>query len=141
MFSIFHTLDISGSGLTAERLRMDVIANNIANANTVLSTDGTPFKRKSVILAEKMGGSLGLNFQHRLKEKGVEVAAIAEDNRPGELRFDPGNPHANEQGYVVMPNINILNEMVDMISATRAYEANATAIEATKSMIKKTLEM
>ena len=141
MFSIFNSLNVSGSGLTAERLRMDVISNNIANANTTLSVDGTPFKRKSVLLAEKTSGNFGLDLNNSLNERGVEVAAIVEDNRPPVLKFDPDSPNANEDGYVVMPNVNILNEMVDMISATRAYEANATAIEATKSMIRKTLEI
>ncbi len=141
MSSIFNTLEVSGSGLTAERLRMDVIANNIANANTTLSVDGTPFKRKSVILSEKAIGDFGMDLNNSIKEKGVEVAAIVEDNSPPILRYDPGSPHANEEGYVVMPNVNVLNEMVDMITATRAYEANATAIEATKAMIKKTLEI
>jgi flagellar basal-body rod protein FlgC len=141
MLSIFNTLNISASGLTAERLRMDVTSNNIANANTTLSVDGTPFKRKSVILAEKASGNFSMDLNSSIQDKGVEVAAIVEDNRPPVLRYDPSSPNANEEGYVVMPNVNILNEMVDMISATRAYEANATAIEATKSMIKKTLEI
>jgi flagellar basal-body rod protein FlgC len=142
MESIFNVMDISASGLTAERTRMDVISNNIANANTDVSIDGGPYKRKSVILGSK---SDGIGFKDNLSENignmGVEVIDIVDDDKAPQLKYDPSNPNSNADGFVEIPNVNILNEMVDMISATRAYEANATAIEASKSMIKKTLEI
>ncbi len=141
MESIFNVMDISASGLAAERTRMDVIANNIANANTDVSIDGNPYKRKSVLLASKNSTDFKNNFNGSVENLGVEVMDIVDDNRPPQLKYDPSNPNANEDGFVETPNVNILNEMVDMISATRAYEANATAVEATKSMIKKTLEV
>lgn len=141
MNSIFNILDISASGLTAERLRMDVIANNIANANTTLSVNGEPYKKKSVVLASKTDASFSTNLNENINNMGVKVVGIVDDTAPPILKYDPSDPNADENGYVKFPNVNILNEMVDMISATRSYEANATAVESTKSMIKKTLEM
>lgn len=141
MNSIFNILDISASGLTAERIRMDVIANNIANANTTLSVNGEPYKKKSVVLASKTDSSFSTNLNENINNMGVKVIGIIDDTAPPKLKYDPSDPNADENGYVKFPNVNILNEMVDMISATRSYEANVTAVESTKSMVKKTLEM
>ncbi len=141
MNSIFNVLDISASGLTAERMRMDVIANNIANANTTLSVNGEPYKKKSVVLASKTNASFSTNLNENINNMGVKVVGIIDDTAPPKLKYDPSDPNADENGYVKFPNVNVLNEMVDMISATRSYEANATAVESTKSMVKKTLEM
>ena len=141
MDSIFNVLDISASGLTAERVRMDVIANNIANANTTLSVNGEPYKRKSVVLASRTDTSFSNDLQENIKNMGVEVIKIVDDTAPPKLKYDPSDPNADANGFIRLPNVNVLNEMVDMISATRSYEANATAIESTKSMVKSTFEI
>lgn len=141
MLSMFKVLEISATGLSAERLRMDIISNNIANANATSTVDGTPYKRKSVLLRSKDMQEFGINLNNSIKLLGVEVTGIVEDNSPPVLKFDPDNPYANEEGFIELPNVNILNEMVDMISATRSYEANITAIESTKQMITKTISL
>ncbi|MBN2072716.1 MAG: flagellar basal body rod protein FlgC [Actinobacteria bacterium] len=138
---MFKTLEISATGLSAERLRIDVISNNIANANATSSVDGTPYKRKSVLLKSREMDGFITSLDSSMKAMGVEVAGIVEDNSPPVMKYDPGNPGADEEGFVELPNVNILNEMVDMISATRAYEANITAIESTKLMITRTIDM
>lgn len=141
MLGIFS---ISASGLSAQRLRMDIIADNITNAQTIRPAHETPYRRKYPIFAAKQGN----NFADELRRStaklgvGVQVTAIFEDDfTPGELVFQPEHPFADEQGYVHMPNINTMREMVNMISASRAYEANVTALNATKSMISKALEI
>lgn len=141
MDTLFTNLEISATGLSAERLRMDVISNNIANANTVNAADGVPYKRRSVVLGTRAEDSFSSSFKNTLGQKGVEVLAILEDNSPPQLKYDPANPLADQNGMVELSNVNVLNEMVDMISASRAYEANVTAIESTKSMIKKAISM
>ncbi len=141
MSSLFKSLEISATGLSAERLRMNVIANNIANANTVSPANSEPFKRKAVILEPISDNKFSLTLQENLKIQGVKVVGIVEDNSQPTVKYDPSNPMADENGFVKMSNVNVLNEMVDMISASRAYEANVTAIDATKSMIKKTINL
>lgn len=143
--SMFRAMEISASGLTAQRLRMDVISNNIANVNTTRTEQGGPYRRKRVIFQEKRSEP---NFRELLQNtllnatgEGVRVVAIEEDNAPFRLVYDPSHPDADEDGYVRMPNVNIVTEMVDMISATRSYEANVTAINSVKSMISKALEI
>jgi flagellar basal-body rod protein FlgC len=143
--SIFRAMEISASGLTAQRLRMDVISNNIANVNTTRTEQGGPYRRKRVIFQEKRSEP---NFRELLQNtllnatgEGIRVVAIEEDNAPFRLVYDPSHPDADEDGYVRMPNVNIVTEMVDMISATRSYEANVTAINSVKSMISKALEI
>ncbi len=144
--SLMNSMNVSASGLTAQTLRMDTISENIANVNTTRTEDGTPYKRKSVLFQEK-------NEAHPFSQifdkmvgastngKGVMVTNIIEDPTEGNLVYDPQNPDANENGYVEMPNVNIVTEMVNMISASRSYEANVTALNTTKSMITKTLEI
>lgn len=142
----FGALDIGASALTAERLRMDTISQNIANANTTRTEDGTPYRRRIVVFQEQSGG---LPFSEYLSNsskemylgKGVKVAKIAEDPSPFKKVYDPGHPDADADGYVEMPNIDVVTEMVNMISATRAYEANVTSINTTKSMAMKALEI
>ena len=123
------SLQISGSGLTAERARLDAIARNIANAETTRGADGGPYKRQMVsfeaIVPDGTAESAG----------GVKVAQIVESEDEPKMVYRPGHPDANAKGYVAMPNINIVEEMVDMITATRAYEANTGAANATKSMV------
>ena len=142
---MFDAMDISASGLTAERLRMDVVAQNLANAQTTRGADGEPYRRKEVILAERQGersfGTALAGAMGDAKPAGVEVAAIAEDQTPLKQVYDPGHPDADANGYVQMPNVDTVAEMVDLISAQRAYEANVTAMSAAKQMFAKTLEL
>ncbi|SHM10385.1 flagellar basal-body rod protein FlgC [Caldanaerovirga acetigignens] len=143
--SMFRAMEISASGLTAQRLRMDVISSNIANVNTTRTEQGGPYRRKRVIFQEKRFEPYFRElFQNKLLNaagEGVRVVAIEEDYAPFRLIYDPSHPDADVNGYVRMPNVNIVTEMVDMLSATRSYEANVTAINSVKSMISKALEI
>ena len=144
--SLFHALDVSGSGLSAERLRMDVTAENLANAQTTRGADGQPYRRKEVILQEAGGGfggalSTAMGAAASSPSGGVEVAGIAEDTAPNRQVYDPGHPDANAEGYVEMPNVDSVTEMVDLISSSRSYEANVTAMQASKQMFSKTLDL
>jgi flagellar basal-body rod protein FlgC len=141
--SFFNSMNISASGLTAQRLRMDVISQNIANVNTTRTAEGTPYRRQTVIIEERndAGRFSGTAKNHAATGNGVRVTGVVQDNTPGAMRFEPSHPDADENGYVVMPNVNIVEEMVNMISASRSYEANITAMNITKTMIAKTLEI
>ena len=130
---IFNTMRISASGLSAERLRMDTITSNITNATTTRGEDGKPYVRKIAVFQENLDKELGLG--------GIKAVGIVEDKSPLKSVYDPTNIDADEDGYVTMPNVDLLNEMADMIAASRAYEANANTLEATKSMFSKTLEI
>ncbi len=145
---MFTSFDISASGLTAQRYRMDVIAQNVANANTTRTEDGTPYRRKVVVFEEK--GIRGSDtFSHVLGTvsknyagKGVKVAGSYEDySTEMNMVYDPSNPDADENGYVTYPNVNIITEMTNLIDASRAYEANATAFNASKTMAQTGLNM
>jgi flagellar basal-body rod protein FlgC len=141
--SLFGGLEISASALTAERLRMDVVAENLANAQTTRGADGNPYRRKEVVLQER-AGSFGATLSAAMNNGGgggVEVAGIAEDQTPLKQVYDPGHPDADENGYVQMPNVDTVTEMVDLIGAQRAYEANVTAMQAAKQMFTRTLEL
>lgn len=146
--SIFGSLDISASALSAERLRMDVTAENLANAQSTRTANGGPYRRKEVVLeAAGDGGFAGALASARAAGAngapagGVRVSGIVEDQSPNRLVYDPGNPDANAQGYVSMPNVNPVTEMVDLISASRSYEANVTAMQTSKQMFTKTLDI
>lgn len=130
----FSSMDISASGLYAQRVRMDAIANNIANANTTRTAEGGPYKKHEVVFKTHMSDldSSG---------SGVDVDGVIEDQTPPKMVYDPANPDADKQGMVAMPNVNIVEEMVDMMSATRAYEANVQAVNAAKSMATKALDI
>jgi len=137
-------IDTSASGMTAQRLRMDVIANNLANVSTTRTPQGGPYRRQMVIFEARV--PQGRSFQEVLAGEldsgaGVRVKEIREDNSPFKRVYDPSHPDAGEDGYVSMPNVNVVSEMIDMISATRAYEANVTCLNATKSMATKALEI
>lgn len=148
--SIFHSFNVSASGLTAQRMRMDIVSSNIANAETTRATinengEYEPYRRKIAVFGEK-----DKSFSHMLQnaitnEKkvggGVRVSQIAEDESPFKLVYQPNHPDANEEGYVQLPNVDPLKEMVDLMSATRSYEANVTSINASKSMLMKALEI
>ncbi|TCT16417.1 flagellar basal-body rod protein FlgC [Natranaerovirga pectinivora] len=142
--SFFSSLNSSASGLTAQRLRMDIISQNIANVNTTRTENGQPYKRKTVIFEEKNNNKFNdvlNNTMNQYNANGVRVSRIVEDERPFMQVYDPTHPDANEEGYVLMPNVNVVEEMTNMISANRAYEANVTALNASKGMAMKALEI
>lgn len=144
--SMFTAFDINASGLTAQRYRMDIISENVANANTTRTEDGRPYVRKVVTFEEKDGQtpfSRVMNSQmDKYTGKGVKVAGVHEDTvTPMNMVYDPSHPDADENGYVTYPNVNIITEMTNLIDATRSFEANATAFNATKSMALKGLEL
>ena len=144
--SMFGGMEISASALTAQRLRMNVTAENLANAQTTRGADGQPYRRKEVVLQSVNDGGFGAQLGAAMggsgaRAGGVEVAGIQSDQTNGKLVYDPSHPDANEQGYVTMPNVDTVTEMVDLIDAQRAYEANVTAMQASKQMFAKTLEI
>jgi len=142
---LFDAIDASASGLTAERMRMDVVSENLANAQTTRGANGQPYKRKTVLLQEAdptaTGFAAALGTAMGRRANGVEVVGIAEDPAPGRKVYDPGHPDADRNGYVTMPNVNSVTEMVDLITASRAYEANVTAMQTAKTMFAKTLDI
>jgi len=140
--SLFAAIDIAGSGLTAERVRMDVAADNLANAQSTRSAAGGPYRRKLVLLRSAEPGGFAAVLGRRMAgAAGVEVAGIVEDTTPGPVVYDPGHPDADRRGYVRMPNVNPVSELVDLITASRAYEANVTSMQTAKQMFSRTLEI
>ncbi|MDX8046932.1 flagellar basal body rod protein FlgC [Gracilibacillus sp. S3-1-1] len=150
--SIFHAMNTSGSGLTAQRLRMDTISSNIANVDTTRATvnaDGEyePYRRKMTVFSPKDTNSFSSILQKNIHNtqtsgNGVKVSRIIEDEtEPFKQVYNPNHPDANADGYVEMPNVDPLKEMVDMMSATRSYEANVTSLNASKTMLMKALEI
>lgn len=142
--SFLKSMDISASALTAQRIRMDVIAENLANINTTRTATGDPYKRRYVVMQQREDQTFA-GMLERAKAKsngsGVRVTEIREDESPFKLDYNPDHPDANEEGYVQMPNVDLVVEMVDMMAATRSYEANITATNAIKSMALKALEI
>lgn len=144
--NIHDSLKLSATGLSAERLRMDVISANIANANSTRSEKGGPYRRQVTLLAP---GEEKSSFQKILEAKdkpeanltGVRVVGIVEDPSPPKTVYDPSHPDANKDGYVSYPNVDVMKEMIELITASRAYEANVTALNSSKSMFLKTLEI
>lgn len=147
--AFLNSLDISGSGLTASRLRMDVIAENLSNAETTRTSEGGPYRRKMVVyectdsaqtfrsmLEAQVNGS-----ENSAVLQGVKVTGIVEDQTPFNVEYDPTNPDANDQGYVEKPNVDLIQETTDMMAASRAYNANLTAFDAVKNMAAKALEL
>jgi flagellar basal-body rod protein FlgC len=139
---IFTTFKISGSALKANSIRLNTISSNLANVETTSTPEGGPYKKKSVYFESKpIAFQDQLDGHLRNATQGVEVKKILEDQEPPQKVFDPSHPDANEEGYVELPNVSVLKEMVDMMSATRAYQANATTIKAAKRMALKALEI
>jgi flagellar basal-body rod protein FlgC len=143
---LFDALNISASGLTAQRLRMDVTSANLANAQTTRTPEGGAYKRQNVILQESSGsdtfaGSLAGAMGSDAAPAGVEVAAIVDDAVPTKKVYEPTNPEADGQGYVEMPNVNPVSEMTDLIDASRSYQADVTAMQTTKTVMAKTIEL
>ena len=149
--SIFSSIRSSASGLTAQRLRMDLISNNIANAETTRTPEGGAYHRQQVIFAPKivgrvpffnlLRGDLARGNVPGLETQGIQPLAIVEDRAPTRLVYDPSHPDANPDGYVEYPNVNVVAEMTDMLSATRSYEANVTVLNAAKQMAQRALEI
>ncbi|ANA83176.1 flagellar basal-body rod protein FlgC [Paenibacillus vortex V453] len=146
--NISNSFGINASALTAQRLRMDVISSNIANAETtrarIENGQAVPYRRKTVVFQpqqESFEGLLRAQMSGQDAGQGVKVAAVQEDQAPLKRVYNPTHPDANTEGYVFMPNVDITKEMVDMLAATRSYEANVTAINASKAMIMKALEI
>jgi flagellar basal-body rod protein FlgC len=142
--SFLNSLKISASGLSAQRARMNALSSNLANINTTRTPEGGPYKKKNVVFEATNGGELfGDVFQNKVNGnlKGVKVAEISEDHNAVRLKYDPSHPDANEEGYVALPDINMMKEMVDMLEAKRSYEANVTAMKTARDMALKGLEI
>jgi flagellar basal-body rod protein FlgC len=138
----FTAMEVSASGLSAQRTRMNVASSNLANVSTTRGADGGPYRRKDVVLTavappEALAGSHAGGLSQSIR--GVEVSAIVEDANPPQYEYDPGHPDADAEGYVAYPNINTVEEMVDMITASRAYEAGVTAMGTAVSMAERAL--
>lgn len=134
----FTAMEVSASGLSAQRTRMNVAASNLANAQTTQSANGGPYQRRDVTMRSVQApGAAGTELAQAVH--GVEVAQISNDTSPPRLEYDPGHPQANAQGYVAYPNINPVEEMVDMITASRAYEAGVTTMSTATSMAERAL--
>jgi flagellar basal-body rod protein FlgC len=146
---LFGAIDTSASGLTAQRLRMDTIADNIANADSTRTPEGGPFKKELLVFAAKSDIEmrrfpfLPMKIKTQLQSAGdgVKVVAQLKDQSAPRLKYETSHPDANSDGYVAYPNVDVVKEMVDMISATRSYEANVTSINAQKTMFAKALEL
>lgn len=144
--SLFGSMNVSASGMTAQRLRMDTISQNIANVNTTRGDNGLPYRRKSVVFEEitqnnNFKSMLNNYLKDSTKTGGVKVTGMYEDTSPFIRTYDPTHPDADSEGYVSMPNVNTIEEMTNLISANRSYEANITAFNATKSMITSALNI
>ena len=140
----FSSMRVSATGLDAQTKRMNTISSNIANAETTRAEGGGPYKRKDPVFAAQTDReSFGEILQDKMDEnvQGVQVTEIQEDERPARMVYNPQHPDANEAGYVAMPNVNTVEEMANMISAQRSYEANVTAMSAAKAMAQKALEI
>jgi flagellar basal-body rod protein FlgC len=129
--SLSNIFNVAGSAMSAQGQRLNVVASNLANADSVTSANGQPYKAKQVVF-EAVAGS-------DPSSSGVKVQQVVEDNAPGRTVYSPGNPAADENGYVTMPNVNVVDEMVNMISATRSYQTNVETMNAAKTLLLKTL--
>jgi flagellar basal-body rod protein FlgC len=139
--SLFAAIQVSASGMSAERTRAEMLVENMANAETTRTPEGGPYRRKDVVFSSEVQASpFSAVFQNELGT-GVRVADVVEDNRDPELRYQPGHPDANAEGYVAFPRMNPAEEMVDLLNAARSYQANVSAISAVKDMINHSLEI
>jgi len=141
---LFKVIDIAASGMTAQRTRLNIISMNLANANTTRTEDGNPYRRKTVIFeAAATGSSFDDNLQRAMEDHiyGVKVSRIEPVKGSFKKIFDPSHPDADDKGYVFLPNVNLVQEMVNMLNANRSYEANAAAIKAAKDMAMRALEI
>jgi flagellar basal-body rod protein FlgC len=141
--NLFGMLEMSGSALGAERQRAEVVASNMANAQTTRTAAGGPYRRQMVVFQSQRVPrfSLALAGFHRETSSAVRVAAVVGDPRAPVMRFEPGHPDADKQGYVAYPQVDPIEEMTDLLGAVRAYELNASAVQATKAMITQSLDL
>ncbi|WP_305074294.1 flagellar basal body rod protein FlgC [Propionivibrio sp.] len=131
--SVFNVFQVAGSALTAQSMRLNAVASNLANADSIAGPDGKPYRAKQVVFeAAPVEGSAAL---------GVRVKQVVEDASPGRMVYDPRNPAANENGYVTLPNVSVVDEMVNMISASRSYQTNAEVMNTAKQLLLKTLTL
>ena len=136
---VFSGMEFAASGLTAERGRMNVIASNLANARTTRAADGQPYKRLDPVFSAKAVATMSTDpVLSSIRE--VQLTGVRPDATPGEMVYDPGHPDANPQGYVQYPNVNVVTEMVNLMTASRAYEAGVTSVESLKSMARSALK-
>jgi len=131
--SLFNIFSVAGSAMNAQSQRLNTVASNLANADSATSANGEPYKAKQVVFAATPVGENGAT--------GVNVAAVVEDQSPMKMVYDPKNPLADEKGYVTMPNVNVVEEMVNMISASRSYQSNVEMMNTTKTLLLKTLSL
>jgi flagellar basal-body rod protein FlgC len=129
--SLFNTFRVAGSAMTAQAIRLNAVASNLANADSVISSDGKPYRAKQVVFAATPMGSAAA--------QGVQVKAVVEDSSPGRMVYEPRNPAADEKGYVDMPNVSVVEEMTNMISASRSYQTNAEVMNTAKQLLLRTL--
>ncbi|MDF3004407.1 MAG: flgC [Oscillospiraceae bacterium] len=142
MSSFLNSINITGSALTAERFRMDIISQNLANIDTTMTEDGTPYRRKQVVFEERpMDFKAALKDERRKLGGGVKVTKVVESQEDFIPVYDPEHPHADENGYVMKPNVNRAEETVDLMAASTAYNANITALNIVKAMTMKALEL
>jgi len=137
--NILDTFEITASGLTAQRLRLQTVASNMANARTTRTEEGGPYKRQMPVLQAVRDEPFGTELERQMAR--VEIVAIKESTEPPVMVYDPGHPDADEEGYVAYPNVNILEEMVDLMTTSRTFEANANVIEVTEMMATQALEI
>ena len=137
---VFSAMEVAASGLTAERGRMNIIASNLANARTTKAANGQPYQRLDpVFTAQQVAPGSSDPVLRSLRE--VQLSGVQPDTTPGEMVYDPGNPDANQTGYVQYPNVNVVTEMVNLMTASRAYEAGVTSIESLKAMARSALKI
>jgi len=141
--SLFNIFNISGSAMTAQSQRLNAVASNLANADSVTGPDGKPYRAKQVVFQAIPVGNTGATTGGKAGQAsmGVKVAAVVDDASPLKMQYDPKNPMANEQGYVAMPNVNPVDEMVNMISASRSYQNNVEVLNTSKTLLAKTLSI
>ncbi len=138
--NLITALDVNASGLTAQRRRVELSSGNLANSQTTRTDEGGPYRRKDVVFqTASFQDSLGAAMNTRVE--GVEVSEIVEDQTPFDRRYEPGHPDADGEGYVSYPNVNVMEEMANLVSASKSYEANIAAIGIVKAMIARTLEI
>jgi len=130
--SFFDVMDISATGMSAQRIRISSISSNLANAQTTRTEEGGPYQRQNVIFKQILDGELA---------GGVRVTEVVKDEKPPILRYEPGHPDANEEGYVAYPNVNPIEEMVNMLEASKSYEANTSVLSTAKALAMKALEI
>jgi flagellar basal-body rod protein FlgC len=140
---IFQTLQISSSALKAQQIRLNTISSNIANIETTRTPEGGPYKKKTVVFQSTPVSTFDKHLSHSMQQatNGVEVSKIVTINSPAKKIYDPSHPDAGADGYVSLPNVNLLKELADMMTATRAYEANVTTVKSAKRMALKALEI